>query len=40
MKIILCALFSVALTAALPYDIIEDETGQQYYAVPIAREKR
>lgn len=40
MKVILFSLFCVAMTVAMPYDVIEDETGQEYYAVPVNREKR
>lgn len=39
MKLIVIAFF-IATAAAIPFEIIEDEDGQQYYAVPINREKR
>lgn len=37
--VVLSALF-IAAAAAMPYDVIEDEDGKQYIAVPINREKR
>lgn len=40
MKFIWFSLLGLAMAAAMPYDIIEDENGQQYYAVPASREKR
>nr|AYV99148.1 attacin C3 [Octodonta nipae] len=40
MKFIVFSAFCLAVAAAMPYEIIEDEDGQQYYAVPISREKR
>lgn len=40
MKVILVSLFCVAMAAAMPYDIIEDDIGHIYYAVPVNREKR
>ncbi|KAJ8965669.1 hypothetical protein NQ317_015557 [Molorchus minor] len=30
----------LAVAAAMPFDILEDEDGGQYYAVPVSREKR
>lgn len=40
MRIILFSMFCLAVSTAMPYDIIEDETGHEYYAVPMNREKR
>nr|AYV99146.1 attacin C1 [Octodonta nipae] len=40
MKFILFSAFCVVMAAAMPYDIVEDEDGQQFYAVPVSREKR
>ncbi|KAJ8964089.1 hypothetical protein NQ317_004397 [Molorchus minor] len=30
----------LAVAVAMPFDIFEDEEGEQYYAVPVSREKR
>lgn len=40
MKFVVFSAFCIAIAVALPFDIIEDENNQQYYAVPISREKR
>lgn len=40
MKFIVFSVFCIAMATAMPYAVVEDEDGQQYYVVPIAREKR
>lgn len=40
MKLFVLSTLYLAMVVAMPYEIIEDEHGQQYYAIPINREKR
>lgn len=40
MKIIAFTLFCVGVAVAMPYNIIEDDDGIQYYTLPISRTRR
>lgn len=40
MKIIVFTIFCIGVAVAMPYDIIEDGDGNQYYALPITRTRR
>ncbi|XP_018571235.1 uncharacterized protein LOC108910919 [Anoplophora glabripennis] len=40
MKYFVLLAIVVTVVAAVPVDVVEDEEGQQYYLVPVSREKR
>ncbi|XP_023024624.1 attacin-A [Leptinotarsa decemlineata] len=40
MKCFVFTILCLALSAAIPLDFIEDVNGEQYYIVPVSREKR
>ncbi|KAJ8933800.1 hypothetical protein NQ318_000589 [Aromia moschata] len=40
MKYFVLIAFLLAVAAALPFEVVEDQEGEQYYVVPVSREKR
>ncbi|XP_074026956.1 uncharacterized protein [Leptinotarsa decemlineata] len=40
MKCFVFAVCCVAATIAMPFDVVEDVDGEQYYVIPISRQKR
>ncbi|CAG9825326.1 unnamed protein product [Phaedon cochleariae] len=40
MKVFVFVAFCLAVAAAVPIEVFEDEDGQEYYLVPVSREKR
>ncbi|KAG5899936.1 hypothetical protein JTB14_002487 [Gonioctena quinquepunctata] len=40
MKYFVFVTFCLAVATALPFEVIEDEDGEQYYVIPVSRSKR